>query len=207
MNPHREVHNFVSANSSRYLNKAECLRDTVAILPSVSVAAFVLFTPQQTYERAVYDYKLWAKGAYIKGSYYNLRSKYIGMLPYHNPLKRLRRENTRDWISRLARIKGLARVKASFLACLLEPLCEDVEVCLDVWMYRYLGIPQIRMGIKKREAEWYGAQFLIKQRAKRLGLTPFIFQWAAWDYLRSAGKGKQIPLLVKETNIAEDLVA
>ena len=153
------------------------------------LVAFVLHTANQRYETAVRLWQRWMKG-YTDRPLWG--RKYIELLPEANWFSRSVDEGTAAWIARLRGIKGLGQAKGPFLACLMEPLNEEVEVCLDVWM-------QLGLGFEHRQRMHVGdfrlGQALIRSRALSAGLPPFVYQWKMWDELRG-----------EKTDIGEDLI-
>jgi hypothetical protein len=119
-------------------------------------------------------------------------------------LGRAKHETGRLWALRLAgSVRGLGPVKAPFACCLMAPLAKDVPVCMDLHMARLLGFPE------DASSDWSatrfeGAQRQLKVLAEMAKMPPFVAQWAAWDWKRSAAHNAQ-PLFVVETDIARDL--
>lgn len=189
---------------ARYLERAERLRAVVsATLSPREVAAFVLCTPQQPYERAVEQWRYWMATGDLKGSFWKLRKGYIDKLPPDATLTSRSGERGEEWAQRIAEgVEGLGAAKAAFLTCLLEPLRPDVLTCLDVHMWRHLtGLDDFGTGLTAgtdersfRRALNFPPERLLQRKAQAEGWLPFPWQWAKWDEIRG-----------RETDIAEDL--
>lgn len=170
-------------------------------LSARDVAAFVLFTPRQTYELALRHWRIWLPTGEATGAMPNVRQKYLDALPRGGAFYRRSGETGQAWAKRLAEIRGLGPVKAPFLACLLEPLAGDVDVCIDVWMARHYLRREVR---ELTRAEMAAVQGVHAAQAREMGWKPFPLQWAIWDYVRTAGSNGAA-LVVNETDIARDL--
>lgn len=194
---------WVREATPRYTQRARELERVTRGIPSWDVGVFVLCTPLQTYEAAVTQWHTWhAEGCKrMRGSFGNRRTRQANAILG----KRLRRrvgEPTHAWEARIAALDGFGPVKAPFLMCLLEPLAKDVPVCVDRWVMRGLGF-QADIGSVSRVR---GAQRIVAFMSESARVRPFVWQWMAWDWWRSAGAAIQ-PLFVKETDIARDLLS
>jgi thermostable 8-oxoguanine DNA glycosylase len=91
-------------------------------------------------------------------------------------------ETHEAWRDEFDKLWGLARVKASFAVCLIDPTASDV-VCIDRHMARLLvdptrGDSYVRMG------EYDKAENRIRNLAADYGVSPFVVQWCLWDAQR-----------------------
>jgi len=164
----------------------------------------VLFTPRQSYERAVIEWRQWRRSGIVKGSFAATRARYIEALPKSNRwYGRRLNETGADWSARFETLAGLGPAKAPFLCSLLAPLAPDIPVCLDIWMLRALGARNPDKP-SARSVRWAARKMARLVRASRQ--PPFVLQWAIWDYVRTAGDNQQT-LFVNQTDIAADLVA
>jgi hypothetical protein len=192
---------FIKRNRARYIRKARALRRQTERMAARDVAAFVLCTPRQTYERAVRQWRGWRETGRVTGPLAATRMRYIAALPRR--LRRARGESIEAWHGRLRRAKGLGVAKAPFLASLLEPTTRDVPVCVDIWMLRGLGWQDAE---RASESRILAAQRLCEAMARYHAMPRFAWQWAAWDYFRTRGRDTaQGVLTVSETRIEEDL--
>lgn len=192
---------FLREAHGRYHERAERLARVTESLGARPVAAFVLFTPRQPYERAIRAWQTWRRTGAYTGTMPNLRREYIEGLAQHGCLERGIGESSGAWSKRLAAVRGLGIVKVPFLQCLLEPLSPDVDVCIDVWMARhYLRREKFTLW------DWSAVQGVHGMTAISLGWKPFPLQWAIWDYVRTAGANGRT-LFVRETDIGADLTA
>lgn len=191
---------------ARYLERASRLAD-LRLSPWERVA-FVLCTPQTPYEQSVIQWTRWMKTGVLTGPMAATRATYFVEADSYDKkfgLHRAPREDGKLWNLRLARsVRGLGPVKAPFACCLMEPLADDVPACMDIWMARLFGLPDVA-------GKWKGtlmrdAQARLKALARKVEVPPFPAQWAAWDWARSRGEMSE-PLFVKETDIAADLGA
>lgn len=76
------------------------------------------------------------------------------------------------------KLPGLGWCKASFAACLIDPLGSNI-VCLDTHMvaeYGYVGV------LKQPDYEYVEA--LVREEALELDLPMFVYEWATWDFRR-----------------------
>ena len=80
------------------------------------------------------------------------------------------------------KVKGLGLSKASFAACLVQPLTSNV-VCVDTHMFQcYEGrVPSSKDLMGKRYA---AVENKILGEAEVVGMPAFAYQWAVWDYQR-----------------------
>lgn len=199
---------------ARYLERASHLAD-LRLSPWERVA-FVLCTPQTPYEQSVKQWTRWMQTGVLTGPmeatrsiYFTEANAYDAKYGLHRCLWKREsdgaplRENGRLWAARLScAVRGLGIVKAPFAVCLMEPLAPDVPVCMDIWMARLFGLPDVAS--KWRGTMMRDAQNHVKALARKVEMPPFPTQWAAWDWARSAGMQRE-PLFVKETDIARDL--
>jgi thermostable 8-oxoguanine DNA glycosylase len=90
------------------------------------------------------------------------------------------RANLRQFI--LKEIKGLGLAKVSFFLALCFPY--DNYLCLDTWMLKFLEIDtkDINTLAKYEYVENY-----IGKLARVFKYTPFMFQWALWEYHQKKG--------------------
>ena len=199
---------WIESARERYVRRTEELYLTTSALDAGEVAAFVLLTPRQPYERAVSAWREWrrtrATHPEAPGMGCN-RGKYIDALSTTYPYRRLPQEEPSAWALRLERdVRGLGPAKAPFLCSLLEPTRRDVPVCIDIWMLRGLGWPE-EDAAQQKVGRVRAAQEIVRFMAERAGMGTFAWQWAAWDYWRSAEDVRQGVLVVRETEIGRDL--
>ncbi len=197
---------YIKSERALYLERAGRLQGAVAKIGARNVAAFVLFTPRQTYERAVIEFRYWHRTGIVKGSFHNTRRRYIDALPDDSFFERRPNESALQWERRLGTIKGLGLAKAPFLCSLLAPLAPDTPVCLDVWILRLLKLAQPNGRPPESIKVFQLGQRRIRNRARRYGLPPFLYQWIVWDYIRSAGAPGQY-LLNRDAVIVTDIAA
>ena len=201
------LHEHLTRSRTRYVRKVRALRSVTKQLSARDVAAFVLLTPRQPYERAVAAWRTYRETGSTSGPGMHLRrGAYIEALPSATRLRRRRGESRAAWAERLQRtVKGLGPAKAPFLTSLLEPTGRDVPVCVDVWMLRGLGFTETRA--RRGDASTVrAAQNICEFMAKRYAMPRFAWQWAAWDYFRTRGiERKQQVMFVSETYIERDL--
>jgi hypothetical protein len=83
------------------------------------------------------------------------------------------------------KLPGMMWTKLSFAACLIDPLRSNI-ICLDTHIMKvYTGLgPQIT-------GRWMGGGWRYQRlenrllfEAREVGLPPFPYQWAVWDYQR-----------------------
>ena len=199
----RSAHDWAVESRQRYIGRVWALAEHVQTLEPREVLAFVLFTPQNRYERAVKDWQYWMKSGkkdVFRSNMWRKRERWLARLPQNDRLTRLTvlDETWDHYISDLVnRVSGLAWSKAPFFASLMYPTYPDVPVCIDVHMQRWLYRKEVPI---KRETQYQRAQSLVARRAVRAGMPRFAYQWAVWDYVRSGG------LPVTETSIKDDLI-
>ena len=75
------------------------------------------------------------------------------------------------------KLPGLGPAKLSFALALWKPLESDV-VCLDTHMLQLLGVKANSLPAYER------AESLVVKEAAQVGLPPFVYQWAVWDWKR-----------------------
>jgi len=86
------------------------------------------------------------------------------------------------------KLPGLGYCKLSFACCLIDPFNSDV-VCLDTHILQvYMGRRPGELDIRKcytclAHYEYIEGQVLAE--AAQVGLPPFCFQWAVWDWKRA----------------------
>ena len=85
------------------------------------------------------------------------------------------------------KFKGLGHAKLSFAACLIDPQGSDI-ICLDTHMIEvYRGVKgssnEGRRAISTL-ARYEAIEDLVLTEAEEVGLTPFAYQWAVWDWKR-----------------------
>ncbi len=198
---------WIKQTGAAYIARAGRLQAAAEKLGPRAVAAFVLFTPRQAYERAVIEFRHYMLTGKVRGSLADARKAYIDDLPDDNYIRRRTGESGVEWAARLeGSIRGLGPAKAPFLISLLEPTAPDIPVCIDIWMIRLLGLQ--RPGeLQPTVGDYRQAQRMIRNRAHRHGLPPFVYQWAVWDYVRAAGGRSQylLPDAVLVTDLAEDI--
>jgi len=198
---------WIRQSGAAYIARAGRLQAAADRLGPRAVAAFVLFTPRQAYERAVIEFRHYMQSGEVRGSLAESRRDYIVNLPDDNYIRRRAGESGYDWTARLeSSIRGLGPAKAPFLVSLLEPTAPDIPVCIDIWMIRLFGL-QRADGLQPTVDDYRRAQRMNRNRAHRHGLPPFVYQWAVWDYVRTAGGRSQylLPDAVLVTDIAADL--
>jgi len=186
-----------------YRRRAEALQRARRKVGARDVAAFVLFTPRQSYERAVVEWRRWRRTGEVRGSFAATRARYIAALPGSNRwYGRRPGESGAEWCARFESLAGLGPAKAPFLCSLLAPLAIDIPVCLDVWMLRVLGAANPD---RPSRGSFRWAEHKLQRWTRAIGWRPFPLQWAIWDYVRTAGANGQT-LFVQQTDIARDLV-
>jgi len=194
---------WLRVRSFDYQRRARNLQRAKRRIGARNIAAFVLFTPRQTYERALIEWRAWRFSGEVRGSFANTRRRYIDALPKSNRwYARRRGETGAQWQERFEGLAGLGPAKAPFLCSLLAPLNKDTPVCLDVWMLRALGA---RNPDKPSVRSFRWAKRKLHRLTRDAGWLPFPFQWAVWDYVRTAGGNGQT-LFVNQTDIATDLL-
>lgn len=86
------------------------------------------------------------------------------------------------------KFKGLGHCKLSFGACLIDPLGSNV-VCLDTHILQvYLGYRPKQSevnGIYRNLARYEAIEARLLDEAQQVGLPPFAYQWAVWDWKRA----------------------
>lgn len=192
---------WAKANGGRYVERTQMLAEVITTLTPAQVLAFVLFTPQQRYEIAVRDWRIWlGQGHVPRGNFWRTRESYIkGVSPSY-----VFHRGGGDWcyaVENLVRsIRGLSYVKAPFFCSLMEPTSVDVPVCMDVHMLRFLGYDawMSRLAIESWKL-YHETQEKLRRRAHRAKMPTFAYQWAVWDFVRSGGEP------VRETHIEYDL--
>ena len=85
-----------------------------------------------------------------------------------------------DW-RRTHKLPGLMHTKLSFGICLCDPYGSDV-VCIDVHVGKVYGADSRR--IMRSLSEYERVELQILREADEVGLPPFCFQWAVWDWQR-----------------------
>ena len=83
-------------------------------------------------------------------------------------------------------IEGLGICKLSFGLALSAPLESDV-VCLDTHLCREYGVP---FAWTRRLANYASVEARLRGEARVVGLPPFAYQWAVWDYVRLRDRGQ-----------------
>ena len=111
---------------------------------------------------------------YNKASYID-RLRNDGHVLPHPGYREFRREN---------KLPGLGWAKVSFAACLADPFGSDI-VCLDTHMLQMYGIevknhPRYFKSLRMYEE----IEEVLLRDADTLGVEPFLYQWAAWDWKR-----------------------
>lgn len=83
---------------------------------------------------------------------------------------------------------GLGYCKLSFAACLIDPLGSDI-ICLDTHMLQvYWGWrPTVREvnTLYRNISDYSYIESLVVLEAAEVGLPPFAYQWAVWDWKRA----------------------
>ena len=195
---------WIAKRGPDYQRRAERLASARRRISARDIAAFVLFTPRQSYERAILEWRRWRLTGIVRGSFANTRRRYIEALPRSNRwYGRRPGESGAQWAERFASLQGFGPAKAPFLCSLLAPLAPDIPVCLDVWMLRALGA---KNPDKPNVGSFRWAERKLKRLTRASGWAPFPFQWAMWDYVRTAG-ANGMTLFVQQTDIAADLIA
>jgi len=196
------LEHWLRVRSFDYQRRARALHGARRRIGARNIAAFVLFTPRQTYERALIEWRAWRYSGEVRGSFANRRRTYIDALPASNRwYARRRGETAAAWQARFEALPGLGPAKAPFLCSLLAPLQDDTPVCLDVWMLRALGA---RNPDKPSARSFRWARRKLARLTRESGWLPFPFQWAVWDYVRTAD-GSERTAYVNQTDIATDL--
>ncbi len=89
---------------------------------------------------------------------------------------------------RTVKLPGLGYCKHSFAACLIDPFGADV-VCMDTHMLQvYLGYrPDSKEvnRIYRKEADYTYYESIVILEAEDVGMPPFPYQWAVWDWKRA----------------------
>jgi len=77
------------------------------------------------------------------------------------------------------KLPRLGYCKASFAACLIDPLGSNV-VCLDVHVKRLYGCTKTTL----TSNQYIKLESEVLNDAAQLNMAPFLYQWAIWDYAR-----------------------
>jgi hypothetical protein len=206
------AHEWAIEHKDDYRLRCQALEIATNALTPREVLAFVLFTPQQRYEVAVREWKRWMQGEMPKGNMWRTRTRWLQAMPV-NPylIWKPMRESFADYVEDLSKcVNGLGLAKAPFFACLMYPQAIGAPVCLDVHMIRWLGYPGAGHAYEQLTKRRYReGQKLIDEYAQKADMRNFAYQWAVWDYVRTArphegthGRG----FTVKSTEIALDLM-
>jgi hypothetical protein len=154
--------------------------------------AFAILSANTTFDRTVtalgyaasVDYRC---EPFVLGAYGMVPAKvdYLAAMVARNAREFLRVQGD-DWRAYRERLAletpGLARAKASFVACLLAPMHSDVA-CLDTHMQAILwGVTSF---VKVGRAQYERGEQWIRERATAWDVPMFIAQWLLWDCQRT----------------------
>jgi hypothetical protein len=99
----------------------------------------------------------------------------------------LPRPDFREW-RRDYKLSGLGYCKASFAACLVAPFESDI-VCLDTHMLQVYfderPTAKTVASVYRSLPKYEGIENHIRWEAEQVGLPPFAYQWAVWDWKRA----------------------
>jgi hypothetical protein len=157
--------------------------------------AFAILSANTTFDRATKALGYAASVGYrcepfVLGAYGMVpaRGDYLAAMVARNAREFLRREgpDAESWTSyreRLAKeTPGLARTKASFVACLLYPM-ESTVVCLDTHMQAILwGATSF---VKVGRAQYERGEQWVREWATAWDVPMFLAQWLLWDCQRT----------------------
>lgn len=79
------------------------------------------------------------------------------------------------------KLPGLGYCKLSFACCLIDPLRSDV-VCIDTHVAKVYGEDAVRLW--RTPSRYEATEERLKAEATEVGLPPFAYQWAVWDWKR-----------------------
>ena len=183
---------YARANRQRYLDWA----DGVAQAPytAVDLFEFAAISAHCPMEKAIAGWRatraikgvseiaeaLNSAGVFAPGKKAGYIAEYRRLRPMPSfPYRAYRRDT---------KLAGLGYCKLSFACCLIDPLGADV-VCLDTHMLQvYMGHRPGDRDVRKcytclAHYEYMEDQVLAE--AAQVGLPPFAYQWAVWDWKRA----------------------